>query len=148
MANSDRVYWSCSRSCFTSTQRGVNAPRCANGELRVRNGMMIQLPKQDCATVKVAFQCGISIRFVLEYYSDTNQYDLRIAWNPDNEKSSYRMKYLHDMYEEDRKWDVFYDECYHTDAHGHWYNVIAYVAENDDSYDIRVKLHEITVHEA
>ena len=109
--------------------------------------MQVQLRKQDGASTKVVFQCGVSVRFILDYYSDTNQYDLRIAYDPDNEKSSYRMKYSHDVYEEKRDWIVYHNECYYTDARGHWYDVYAYVAENDDSYDIRVTLHEVTVHE-
>jgi hypothetical protein len=109
--------------------------------------MTVQLPKQDGATVKVAFRCGVNVRFILRYYSNTNQYDLLIAYNPDDEKSGYRMKYSHDVYEEERDWLVFYNEEYYGDAHGHWYNVIAHIAENSDSYDIRVKLHEVTVHE-
>ena len=109
--------------------------------------MQVQLPKQNRATVKVKFKCGISIRFVLEYYSDTNQYDLLVAYGNDEGETCYRMKYLHDVYEEERLWSVFHDECYYTDARGHWYDVYAYVAENDNSYDIRVKLHEIKVHE-
>jgi hypothetical protein len=109
--------------------------------------MQVRLPKQDGATTKVTFQCGISVRFILRYYNDTNQYDLLIAYDPDNEKTGYRMKYSHDVYEKGRDWTVFYDDEYCTDAHGHRYDVYAYVAENDDSYDIRVKLHEIKEHE-
>ncbi len=109
--------------------------------------MQVRLPKQDGATVKVAFKCGITIKLVLEYHSYSNLYRLLIAYGRDDENNRYRMKYLHDICEDGRRWDIFYDECYYTDMRGHWYDVYAYVAENDDSYDIRVKLHEITVHE-
>jgi len=109
--------------------------------------MTVQLPKQDGATIKVAFQCGVSVRFILRYYNNTNQYELLIAYDPDDEKNGYRMKYSHDVYENGRDWMVFYDEEYCVDTHGHWYNVIAYVTENDDSYDIRVKLHKVKEYE-
>jgi hypothetical protein len=109
--------------------------------------MTVQLPKQDGATVKVTFQCGISVRLILDYYSDTNQYDLRIAYDPDDEKTGYRTQRLHDVYKDRRTWNVFRDECYYTDTHEHWYDVYAYVAENDDSYDIRIRLYETRAYE-
>jgi len=109
--------------------------------------MTIQLPKQDGATAKVTFQCGISVRFILRYYSNTNQYDLLVAYDPDNERSGYRMRYSHDVCDDTHDWTVFHDEEYCIDERMHRYDVYAYVAENDDSYDICVKLHEIIEHE-
>ena len=109
--------------------------------------MQVQLPKQDGASTKVVFRCGVSVRFILKYYSNTNQYDLLIVYDPDDEKCSCRMDYLYDIYEDGRCWSAYCNELYFVDTRTHWYNVYAYVAENDDSYDIRIKLHEIEEHE-
>ena len=109
--------------------------------------MYVRLPKQDRATVRVAFQCGINVRLVLRYYSDTNQFDPLIASDPDNEKTGHRLKRLYDIHENGRDWIVFFDEYYHVDEQGHRCDVLVYVSENRDSYDIRIKLHEIKEHE-
>jgi hypothetical protein len=111
--------------------------------------MTIRLPKQDQATVKVAFQCGVEVGLILVYHSDTNQYSLLITPNPDDKKTGYPMEYLSNDYFKERFWRVYRDERYYREADGRWYDVYAYVAENDDSYDIRIKLHEcyIKAHE-